>query len=138
VSRPSRGEYPADWQAIATAVKAEAGWCCVRCKHPHDIAAGYMLTVHHLNLDKSDCAWFNLVPLCQRCHLSIQARVNMDRPWVMTPHTDWFHPYVAGYYARKYLHVDLTRAEVEARLPELLELERQFVLGLIETVGGCT
>ena len=42
-------------------------------------------------------------------------------PW---EHSDWFKPYVAGYYAFAYLGEDLTRAEVEARLDELLALER--------------
>lgn len=37
---------------------------------------------------------------------------------------------LAGYYAFRYAGLDLTRAEVEARLPELLELERQ-ALGVI-------
>ncbi len=41
-------------------------------------------------------------------------------PW---PHTAWFRPYVAGYYAWTYLGEDLSRAEVEARLDELLTLE---------------
>jgi hypothetical protein len=133
VSRPNRastGTYPPDWPEIAQAVKDAAGWRCVRCAHPHDIAAGYMLTVHHLDLDKSNCRWWNTVALCQRCHLRIQGKVDMDRPWVMADHTEWFRPYVAGAYALKYLGEDLPRAVVESRLPELLALERQFVLGV--------
>jgi hypothetical protein len=122
------GEYPADWPEIARRTKDEAGWCCVRCQHPHDPPNGYTLTVHHLNMDKSDCRWFNIAALCQRCHLSIQGRVIMDRPWLFE-HTDWFRPYVAGFYAWKYLHEDLSRDEVMARLPELLALERAVVLG---------
>ena len=42
-------------------------------------------------------------------------------PW---EHTEWFQPYVAGYYAHVYLGEDLSRAEVEQRLDELLALER--------------
>jgi hypothetical protein len=42
-------------------------------------------------------------------------------PW---EHSEWFRPYVAGYYAWTYLGVELTRAEVEERLDELLDLER--------------
>ena len=98
MSRPSRGKYPDNWDEIANQVKEQAGWQCVRCSHDHDPAAGYCLTVHHLDLNKSNCQWWNLAPLCQRCHLSIQARVVMERYW-MFEHSDWFKPYAAGYYA---------------------------------------
>lgn len=124
------GAYPADWTAIATGVKDAAAWRCVRCDKPHQREGWTILTVHHLNGDKSDCAWHNLLALCQRCHLSIQGRVNPERPWVMTEHTPWFRPYVAGFYARKYLGLDLTREETMARLDELLDLERRAVLGV--------
>lgn len=93
-----RGEYPANWKEIAKQVKDAAGWKCVRCGHPHDTQSGYCLTVHHADADKSNCAWWNLLPLCQRCHLQIQAKVILHRPWYL-PHSTWFRPYVAGYYA---------------------------------------
>lgn len=125
------GTYPADWLAIATRVKGEASWRCIRCQVPHDAnpATGNTLTVHHLNGNKSDCRWHNLLALCQRCHLNIQRRVNPDRPWIMTEHSDWFKPYAAALYAAKYLNEELSRAEVESRLDELLDLERAAVLG---------
>lgn len=92
------GTYTPDWKHIAKRVKEEAGWKCVRCGHAHDGASGHTLTVHHLDNDKSNIRWWNLVPLCQRCHLSIQSRVHLPRPWIL-PHSEWFKPYVAGYYA---------------------------------------
>jgi len=93
-----KGQYPDDWKARATEVKTEAGWGCVRCEHPHDPPAGYTLTVHHLDNDKSNTRWWNLAALCQRCHLQIQSKVRMERTY-MFEHTAWFKPYVAGYYA---------------------------------------
>jgi hypothetical protein len=129
MKQPHNGEYPADWPAIAKRVKDEAGWRCLRCDHPHEPAAGYTLTVHHADTDKGNVRWWNLLPLCQRCHLSIQGRVVMDRPWVFE-HTDWFKTHVAGFYAHKYLGLELTRSEVIARLDELLALERDAVIGL--------
>ena len=120
--------YPPNWPAIATQVKDAAGWRCVRCGHPHDRASGHVLTVHHLNGQKDDCRWWNLVACCQRCHLSVQGRVRMDRPWIFE-HSAWFRPYVAGAYAWRYLGQELTRAQVMARLDELLALERRAVLG---------
>lgn len=80
-----------------------------------------VLTVHHLDGVKANCRWWNLVALCQRCHLEIQGRVRLDRPWPW-PHTDWMQPHVAGFYALKYLAEDLTREQTMARLDELLEL----------------
>ena len=117
--RRSISDYPDNWPAIARAVKDAAGWRCVRCGHEHDPRAGYTLTVHHLDLDPANCRWWNSPALCQRCHLHIQSAVIMERPWLFE-HTDWFRPYVAGYYAFTILGEDLTRDEVEARLDELL------------------
>jgi hypothetical protein len=84
-----------------------------------------VLTVHHLvsgDEAKRDLRWWNLAALCQRCHLTIQGRVQMERvyPW---PHSEWFKPYAAAWYAWTYLGEDLTRAETMARLDELLALE---------------
>jgi len=82
-----------------------------------------ILTVHHLNGVKHDCRWWNLVALCQRCHLSVQSRVTMERVYPFE-HSDWFKPYAAGWYAHAYLGEDLTREETMGRLDELLNLER--------------
>jgi hypothetical protein len=121
--------YPPDWKAIATAVKAAAGWRGVRCGAAHEERNGYRLTVHHLDLNPGNCAWWNLPALCCVCHLQIQHKVEMDRPWVMAGHSDWFKPYVAGFYAWKYLRLELSRDEVMAGLDELLAIERRVVLG---------
>lgn len=112
------GEYPPDWPEISTAVKEEAGWCCIRCDHPHDPAAGYCLTVHHLDGNKANCEWWNLTALCQRCHLTIQAKVVMNRIW-MFQHSKWFRPYVAGYYAH-HLELKLTREQVIERADDII------------------
>lgn len=112
--------YPADWPAIAKAVKDAAGWQCIRCGHAHEPAAGYTLTVHHLTGEKRNCAWWNLTALCQRCHLHIQGKVKMERAW-MFEHSDWFVPYVAGYYAS--LHgLPTDRRWVECHAGELILL----------------
>ncbi len=82
-----------------------------------------ILTVHHLDGNKANCRWWNLAALCQRCHLQIQGKVQMERVWPWE-HSDWFKPYVAGYYAHVYRGEDLDRATVEGRLDDLLALER--------------
>lgn len=73
--KDERDEHlPQNWDEIATDIKNQAGWRCEHCGHPHDIAAGYTLTVHHLDMNPANCNYENLVALCQRCHLSIQAK----------------------------------------------------------------
>jgi hypothetical protein len=109
------GEFGTDVRAETFAAHREA------CRAPHD-ARYRVLTVHHLDGIKPNLRWWNLAALCQRCHLTIQGRVQMARiyPW---PHSDWFKPYVAGWYGWTYLGLDLTREDAEARMDELLALE---------------
>ena len=115
----------------------EGQWCQVvehdRCNTPQQSlrlspnliieAAWRILTVHHLNGRKHDLRWWNLVALCQRCHLSVQTRVQMERVYPFE-HSDWFKPYAAGWYAYAYLGETLTREQAMERLDDLLALER--------------
>lgn len=139
-------EYPPEWPDVAWSVKQDAGWRCARCGHPHEWSyeripcddrcdparhrgglndgRQRILTVHHLDGDKHNLAWWNLVALCQVCHLVIQAKVILERPWTWLEHSDWFKPYAAGWYAHRYLGQELTRDEVLERIDELLALER--------------
>lgn len=80
-----------------------------------------ILTTHHLDGNKLNCRWWNLAALDQRCHLTIQGRVKMHRPYFLE-HSDWFKPYAAGFYASTILGVELSREEVTERLEELLSL----------------
>lgn len=120
--RKSKSSYPPDWPEIAMRTKDEAGWKCVRCGHPHDRQSGYVLTVHHLDLDPQNCEWWNIPALCQKCHLHIQAKVVMERPYWFE-HSEWFKPYVAGYYAHVYGH-PTDRVWVKEHLDMLLDYGR--------------
>lgn len=115
-----KGEYTPEWATIAARVKDEAGWRCVRCGHPHEPASGHTLTVHHLDNDKSNMRWHNLAPLCQKCHLVIQGKVIMERQWIL-PHSTWFRPFAAGYYAHCQGLPD-DREYVMAHMDELLKI----------------
>lgn len=107
-----RGEYPANWKEIAKAVKDAAGWRCVRCLHAHCVESGHVLTVHHFDGNKANCERYNLMPLCQRCHLSVQARVDPSNPLLFPP-SPWAMPYIAGLYEASdlcttiFYHLDL-------------------------------
>ncbi len=116
-------DYPLHWEQLANVVKDAAYWRCIRCDRAHNPSAGYTLTAHHWDGDKANCHWWNLMALCQRCHLHIQAKVHPHDSW-MFEHTDWCKPYAAGFYAWKYQGQQITRGEAMARMEELLALER--------------
>lgn len=69
--------------------------CDDLCSHP-DNGKQRVLTVHHLDMDKSNCNWWNLAALCQGCHLHIQAKVDFEQYW-MLEHSAWLRPFVLGY-----------------------------------------
>jgi hypothetical protein len=133
-----RGVYPPDWKAVSRRVRDEAGWRCVRCFHPFDRDIGKPLAcdicdlrrcrhqlitarprgvfnygVHHLDGDKGNCRWWNLLALDNACHLSVQARVIPERAWLFD-HSLWFIPYVCGFYAHYFGSVEITREQAIA------------------------
>lgn len=59
-----------------------------------------VLTVHHLDNDKSNCADWNLAALCQVCHLHIQAVLDVfeidELPSNYDPAAGWLAPYLIG------------------------------------------
>jgi hypothetical protein len=87
---------------------------------PHEFRLpGLNFGVHHLDGRKDNNAWWNLLPLCNSCHLTIQAKVIPERPYLFA-HSDWFKPYVAGFYAFYYGHVYITRDQADADLDRWL------------------
>ena len=91
------GEYPPNWPEVARHVKEAAGWKCERCGHPHDYENGYTLTVHHLDGRKWNLALWNLAPLCQRCHLKIQAKVDWWQQLLDGKHSPWMVRHIRLY-----------------------------------------
>lgn len=94
-----RKGYPENWNELAESLKEKAGFRCERCGHIHDPENGYALTVHHLDMDPSNCELWNLAVLDQRCHLTIQGRVKMDQLFFLDilPVSGWFKPHYEGY-----------------------------------------
>lgn len=94
-------DYPEDWCVIALRIKDRAKWKCERCHHHHNLATGHCLTVHHLDGDKANCEDWNLAALCQRCHLHIQAKVDMAQLFFedILDVSAWFKPHLEGYRA---------------------------------------
>lgn len=86
-----------------------------------------VLTVHHLDGHKANLCWWNLLALCQVCHLQIQAKVDPRRPYLWE-HKDWFKPYAAGFYAYWHGGLEVGRDETEARLDEFLRLGQPWLV----------
>lgn len=116
------GEYAPNGKETRKAARDAAGNKCIRCGHPNDLASGHVLTTHHFDGNKSNDEWWNLMALCQRCHLKVQCRVDPRIPYFLE-HSEWAKPYIAGFYAFKYEGRLITRIEAEERMEELLAYE---------------
>lgn len=116
------GEYNADGAQKRREARERVGNKCIRC-HSASVP-GRILTTHHFDGNKANDEWWNLLPLCQVCHLHIQGKVDPNMPFFLE-HSEWLKPYVAGFYAKKYEGRLITREEAEARLHELLAYERR-------------
>lgn len=90
-----RGKYAENWPEISVSIKTAAGWRCVRCLRDHNPSGGRCLTVHHFNGDKGNNQAWNLMALCQVCHLQVQGRVDPRESLLFAPST-WAMPYVHG------------------------------------------
>src|SRR5260221_3148669 len=113
--------YNADGQQKRREARERAGNKCIRCGSPS--VPGRILTTHHFDGDKSNDVWWNLLALCQICHLQIQGKVDPETPYFLE-HSEWLKPFVAGFYAWKYEGRMIERPEAEARMIELLSHER--------------
>lgn len=153
-----RGEYIPERKALHNAVRASAGNRCVRCGHPEGDKLGTpvdgaypnrqlmpcddrcthpadgklrILTVHHLTGQKDDNRWWNLLPLCQCCHLTIQGKVIPEQAY-LHPHSRWFVPYVCGFYAATIGGTDITREQADAEPDRWLAIGQPWLYG-----GNC-
>ena len=115
-----KNNYAANGKQTRYEARERAGFRCIRCGSPS--VQGKILTTHHFDGDKANDEWWNLMALCQVCHLKIQNKVIPQIPYFFE-HTEWMKPYVAGFYAWKYEGVMLTREQVMERLNELLAYE---------------
>ena len=102
-NRPA-GAYPLNWSDLARLVKTAAAWRCERCRHPHETPTDRrrcdrlcrhprdgkqrVLTVAHLDNNKSNSAPWTLAALCQVCPLHTQARLVMAQAYAFQ-HSPW-------------------------------------------------
>jgi hypothetical protein len=115
-----QNDYNPDGQEKRRQAREAAGNKCLRCGSPS--VPGRILTTHHFDGDKANDEWWNLLALCQVCHLKIQGKVDPEVPFIFE-HSEWLKPFVAGFYAKKYEGRLITRDEAIRRLDELLAYE---------------
>lgn len=113
-------DYNPDGKEKRRQAREQAGNKCVRCGSPS--VPGRILTTHHFDGDKANDEWWNLMALCQVCHLQVQGKVDPETPFFLE-HSEWAKPYVAGFYAKKYEGRIITREEAMRRLEDLLAYE---------------
>lgn len=81
----NRARYPKDWKAISLRIREHAGWQCEGspaypdCRaangEPHPVTASrVVLTVAHLDHTPENVSDDNLKAMCQRCHLTYDAK----------------------------------------------------------------
>ena len=119
--RNFKNDYNPDRKQKRKEARERVGNKCIRCHSPS--VPGKILTVHHFNGDKANDSWWNLLALCQVCHLQVQAKVDPETPYFLE-HADWLKPYVAGFYAWKYEGNQITMEEAVKRMDELLKHEQ--------------
>jgi 5-methylcytosine-specific restriction endonuclease McrA len=84
----NRKRYPGNWPTIRTAILARSNGFCegsptypacrARNGAPHPVTGSkVILTIAHLDQTPENCAPDNLLALCQRCHLTYDARLRI-------------------------------------------------------------
>ena len=79
ISKERQKLYPKNWKEIAQWVVIRAGNKCEICdvgnkENHHVTGSKVVLTVHHQNFNPRINKLWNLIALCQRCHLRLDKR----------------------------------------------------------------
>lgn len=69
--------------------------CDMACRHQKGDKMR-LLTVHHLDINKANVSWWNLAPLCQVCHLEVQAHWDWHQYYLVEP-PHWMAPYMRAW-----------------------------------------
>ena len=80
ISKEKKKLYPRNWTDLSFWTRLRAGNKCELCDAkngcPHPVTKSkVVLTVHHLDFNPGNNKEYNLLALCQRCHL------RLDKKW---------------------------------------------------------
>jgi hypothetical protein len=116
-----RGAYVTEWAKISYQVKKDAGWRCVRCGHPNEGSGPHnrIPCDEHCDLERHPesvdfpevagqiLAYFALVGSPAFTAAGSPPAWPQQRQRVLTVHSEWIRPYIAGYYAWSFLGLDV-------------------------------
>lgn len=77
-------EYHPKWSLISRLIRFrrannQCEWCGAKNYEPHPVTGSkVILTVAHIDHDKTNNRFYNLAALCQRCHLSHDIKQHAD------------------------------------------------------------
>ncbi len=84
--------YCSDWtKEYKEFIKSRDGYICL---NPGCYKEDNMLSVHHIDYDKLNCSFSNLITLCRSCN----SRANKDREW----HKAWYQSILTKRYGYTY------------------------------------
>jgi len=69
----TKAAYPANWPEISLNIKGERNYTCEGCGQ-YGSRPGNPLTVHHIDFNPANNPPDNLLLLCAKCHLKVQAK----------------------------------------------------------------
>jgi len=85
IKKENRSRYPADWKDIRQRILERANNCCEFCGvENHSMRWNgkkfikIVLTIAHLDHTPENCTDENLRALCQKCHLTYDAKFHAD------------------------------------------------------------
>lgn len=67
-------EYPSDWWRIREKIRERDNRTCQICRRP-SVVFEQKLDVHHIDANKENVDWSNLITLCHSCHARWQMQV---------------------------------------------------------------
>lgn len=84
ISKERKKLYPKDWKQISAEVRLRAGNMCEMCQAENGkpnpkTGSKVILTVHHLDFNPLNNKEYNLMALCQRCHLRLDMKYKLWR-----------------------------------------------------------
>jgi 5-methylcytosine-specific restriction endonuclease McrA len=76
--------YPKEWKIISKAIIKKQDNKCYLCPaenyKPHwKTGSKVILTVHHIDGNKKNSSKYNLIALCQRCHLRLDLERHLSK-----------------------------------------------------------
>ncbi len=80
---PIDHRYHPEWVTVSKYVRELFDFYCARCDKDcrNSTNAASVLQVHHIEENRGNNDWENLIPLCAACHLKIEKEARLHAPY---------------------------------------------------------